>query len=711
MEHSHTNALIHEKSPYLLQHAHNPVDWLPWGEAAFERARQEDKPIFLSIGYSTCHWCHVMERESFENETIAALMNQNFINIKVDREERPDVDRVYMTFVQATNNGQGGWPMSVFLTPDLKPFYGGTYFPPRDAYGRPGFPTLLQHIANSWKNERDSIERSGNQVAEALQEIARVESSPDAVEWNQVLQSCYQQFTRSFDPRWGGFGDAPKFPRPVTHDFLHRFHYLTQDEAALNISTRTLRAMADGGMNDQIGGGFHRYSVDEQWIVSHFEKMLYDQAQLAVSYIEAYQLTKSKYFADVVQSTLDYVLVQMTHQTPKRMGGFYSAEDADSYAHEGAAHKEEGAFYVWTQNELQSTLGAKNAAIFAYRYGVQTKGNAPRQGDPHGEFKGKNILYLAHSLEETAQNFNKTVDETQTLLQQCAAQLFELRNGRPRPHRDEKIIVAWNGLMISAFAQAGAVLRASNYLAAVRHAANFIRDNLYDAEQSTLKRHWKDGAADVPAFADDYAALTRGLLDLFEATGEIEWLQWAEALQSTLNREFWDDEQGGYFNSAPDPRVLVRMKEDYDGAEPSANSLATLNNVRLANLLEQEDYRAKAAQTLQLFGSRLQQIPSAMPELLCAQMMLQTPPQHIVIVGEAGADDTKVLWQALWQPFLPFKNVILLSDDTRAFWEARLPFVASMQKIEGKATAYVCHNFSCQQPTNDVEILKQQLQS
>jgi uncharacterized protein YyaL (SSP411 family) len=710
MEHQHTNALIHEKSPYLLQHAHNPVDWLPWNEAAFARAREENKPIFLSIGYSTCHWCHVMERESFEDANIAASMNDNFINIKVDREERPDVDRVYMTFVQATNNGQGGWPMSVFLTPDLKPFFGGTYFPPRDAYGRPGFPSLCEHIADAWRNDRESIERSGTQVVEALQSIAQVEAPTGNVDWNAVLQGCYQQFLQQYDARWGGFGNAPKFPRPVTHDFLHRFHHLTQDEAALKMSTRTLQAMADGGMNDQLGGGFHRYSVDEVWIVSHFEKMLYDQSQLVLAYLEAFQLTGKQYFAHMAQSTLDYVLRDMTHGNAEARGAFYSAEDADSFAHESDAHKEEGAFYVWTQQELQSNLGAENAAIFAFRFGVQPKGNAPPQGDPHGEFKGKNILFLARSLEATADKCGKTSEETQILLQECAQQLFHVRNQRPRPHRDDKIIVAWNGLMISAFAQAGAILQNENYLKAAREAAHFIRAELFDAEQSTLRRHWKDGAADVAAFADDYAALSRGLIDLYEATGETAWLIWAEQLVETLNREFWDETEGGYFNSAPDPHVLIRTKEDYDGAEPSANSLATLNNLRLANLLERDDLRQKGEQTLQLFGTRLQQNPSSMPEMLCAQMMLQTPPQHIVIVGKPDDADTKVLLSAIWKTFAPFKNLILLSNQTRPFWEKHLPFVAAMQQIDGKATAYVCRNFACQKPTNNVEVLRRELE-
>lgn len=707
MEHSHTNALGREKSPYLLQHQHNPVDWLPWGEEAFERARNEQKPIFLSIGYSTCHWCHVMERESFENEAVAAVMNEHFINIKVDREERPDVDRVYMTFVQATNNGQGGWPMSVFLTPSLQPFFGGTYFPPRDAFGRPGFTTLLHHIAEAWQKDRAAIEASGQKVIAQMQEFTRVTGAATEVDPGWTLQSGYEQFLNSFDPKWGGFGDAPKFPRPVTHDFLHRFHVLTHDEAALKMSLRTLRAMGDGGMHDHLGGGFHRYAVDEMWIVSHFEKMLYDQAQLALSYVEAFQLSGLKYFGDVARDVCDYVLRDLRHP----QGGFYSAEDADSYAHEGDAHKEEGAFYVWTTQEIESTLGAEDAAVWNFRFGFRPEGNAPQQGDPHGEFRGKNILFLAHSIEECAQKFQRPMAEIEEIIESAKLKLLPVRDTRPRPHCDDKIIVAWNGLMISAIAQAGRVLNEPKYLEAAINAAQFIYLELWDADQSTLKRHWKDGAAEVAAFADDYAALSRGLLDLYEATGQTRWLEWAEQLMATLNRDFWDVEQGGYFNSAPDPHVLLRMKEDYDGAEPSANSLATQTNLRLANLLEREQSRERAQQTLQLFGARLQRFPSAMPAMLVAQMMAQTPPQHIVLVGEREADDTKVLWSAIQKKFLPFASMITLDDAGRKYFQAHLPFVAQMQQIDGRATAYVCRDFACQRPTNDVNVLREQLES
>jgi len=705
----HTNKLANEKSPYLLQHAHNPVDWLPWGEEAFARARAENKPIFLSIGYSTCHWCHVMERESFEVEDVAAIMNEHFINIKVDREERPDVDRVYMTFVQATT-GSGGWPLSAFLTPDLKPFFGGTYFPPRDAYGRPGFTTLLQHVAGAWQNERAKIEASGDNVVQALQRYAAVEGEPSAegvesadVPWESIIEGCYEQLAGSYDARWGGFGGAPKFPRPVQHDFLHRYFTATGKLEAGAMAEHTLRAMADGGMHDHLGGGFHRYSVDERWIVSHFEKMLYDQAQLVVSCLEMYQLTRDALFADTARDTLDYVLRDMTHPA----GGFFAAEDADSLPAPDAGHKEEGAFYVWTTEEIEAALGAEQAAIFNEYYGVKPGGNAPSQGDPHGEFKGKNILYRARTVEEVAERAGRTGDEVEEILTASREKLFALRELRPRPHRDEKIITAWNGLMIAAFARAATVLDEPRYLQAALDATAFIRAELFDAATVRLHRHYKDGTAPVAAFADDYAFLVAGLLDLFEASQDAEHLLWAEQLTDALHDGFYDEAHGGYFNSLPDPHVLLRMKEDYDGAEPSANSIAALNNLRLAGLLDRDDLRMKAEATLGAFTGRLQHIPSAMPALLCAALYASVPPRHIVIAGAPDAEDTRALLRVVHELFIPHKSVLVVDGgDTQRRLVQRLPFIAEMKMQDGKATAYVCQNFACQRPVTSAEELR-----
>ncbi|HEX9995719.1 MAG TPA: thioredoxin domain-containing protein [Abditibacterium sp.] len=694
------NRLAGEKSPYLLQHAHNPVDWMPWSEEAFERAAAENKPIFLSIGYSTCHWCHVMERESFENDEIAAVMNELFINIKVDREERPDVDRLYMTFVQAATGG-GGWPMSVFLTPELKPFYGGTYFPPVDAYGRPGFPTLLKSIARAWNEDQNGVETAANSALGTLQNYVELGAGDFRADFAAIYESCRNHFRHSFDEEWGGFGGAPKFPRPVQHDFLHAYAVLKNDEMARQISDATLRMMADRGMNDQLGGGFHRYSVDAQWIVSHFEKMLYDQAQLVVSLIEMFQITGDKYFADQAEKTLKYVWRDMTHID----GGFFAAEDADSLERPNSHHKEEGAFYVWKQSEIEQLLGA-DARLFCDFYGVKPKGNAPREGDPHGEFAGKNILFESENVHTVAKMNGISVREALDTLEKSREILFESRKNRPRPHRDEKIIVAWNGLMISAFARAAVALDNPKYARIGAGAANFVWGELWDGEN--LKRHFKGGAADVPAFCDDYAALARGFLDLYDATFEIGWLQKAEILVQKMIALFWDEDGGGFFNSGVDARVLVRFKEDYDGAEPSASALAVEVLARLFHLLGDEDLREKADKTVAAFGERLASIPSAMPLLLRGKMLLDAPPQHVVIAGEKEASGLMI--RAARQGFVPFRTIMLLDEGSRAFFAAKQPLLREMKAIDGQTAAYICQNFACQRPVSSVEEIRQLLQ-
>ncbi len=691
------NSLAHEKSPYLLQHAHNPVDWLPWGEAAFQKARDEDKPIFLSIGYSTCHWCHVMERESFENESTAQYMNAHFVNVKVDREERPDVDKLYMTFVQATT-GQGGWPLSLFLAPNLKPFFGGTYFPPENAYGRISFPELLERIATAWQDDRDKVLESSESVLQALERYASLHagSTPGAADWDKIAGLCLAHFQSVYDSKFGGFGTAPKFPRPVAHDFLHPYFLQNNDPVAFQMSRKTLVAMADGGMNDQLGGGFHRYSVDSQWIVSHFEKMLYDQAQLAISYLEMFQLTREEFFADAARSICDYVLRDLTHTG----GGFFAGEDADSLPNENADHKTEGAFYVWTQNEIEDLLGIEVATVFCDYYGVKPDGNAPNEGDPHGEFDGQNILYRA-----------KTTRDATTLgvLQNAREKLFAARENRPRPHRDEKVIVAWNGLMISALARAAGVLGAPKYLEAARRASTFIKSELWDEDERTLRRHFKDGAADVQGFAEDYAFLTRALLDLYEADFQVADLEWAQILNDETLKNFWDEENGGLYSSAPDENILLRFKEDYDGAEPSPNSVAAENCVRLQHFLDDDKYREKAAGIFAAFAGRLRDAAPAMPLLLATRMRFDAPPQHVVIVGENNSADTQQLLEVLHETFMPFQTVILLEEKSRAFWNKRQPFLQEMKMLDGKATAYVCRDFACQKPVVSAEELRLQV--
>lgn len=699
------NQLAGEKSPYLLQHADNPVDWFPWGEAAFAKARDEEKPIFLSIGYSTCHWCHVMAHESFENEETARFLNEHFVSVKVDREERPDVDKLYMTFVQATT-GAGGWPLTVFLAPDLKPFFGGTYFPPREAYGRISFPELLRRLQTAWQTDRAKVLESGQSVLDALERYASLESrnASLSVDWREIEAHCFEHLQSTYDTQFGGFGDAPKFPRSVAHEFLHRYAFKNSSalknngSAAIELSQSTLVAMGNGGINDQLGGGFHRYAVDSQWIVPHFEKMLYDQAQLAIAYLEMFQISGQKYFADIARQTLEYVARDLTHP----QGGFFAGEDADSLPEKSATKKTEGAFYIWTQAELEAVLGKENAVLCAEYFGVLPGGNAPQEGDPQGEFEGQNILLRCKVPED---------EGTARLLQACREQLFAAREKRPRPHRDEKVIVAWNGLMISAFARAAAVLDEPGYLEMATRAAEFIWRELWDADTGLLRRHYKDGAAEVAGFAEDYAFLIRGLLDLYEAGFETDYLDWALQLNETLLEKFWDEQGGGLFSSVPDENILLRFKEDYDGAEPSPNSVAAENCARLAHLFEKEELRERAGAIYQAFASRLRDTAPAMPYLLAARILHEAPPLHIVIVGEKEAGDTKQLLQTAAQKFIPEKTVVLLGDEpARKYFARHLPFTGEMKMLEGKATAYLCRNFACQQPTNDAEEFRAQLE-
>ena len=683
------NRLAQEKSPYLLQHAHNPVDWFAWNDEALQKARDENKPIFLSVGYSTCHWCHVMERESFEDEKVAEFLNAHFVPVKVDREERPDVDRLYMTFVQMAT-GQGGWPMSVFLTPEGEPFFGGTYFPPVDAYGRPGFPTILNSLARAWNDDEQGVRNSAQSSLQALHNYSQIQPQASDSDWKAIFDSCFMQLAHQYDTQWGGFGGPPKFPRPVQHDFLHAYAISGGNPQALDMSFHTLRMMNDRGLTDQLGGGFHRYSVDGFWIVTHFEKMLYDQAQLVISNLEAFQLSGDESFKAAAAGTLGYVWRDMTHID----GGFFAAEDADSQPKHGAPFKEEGAFYVWKERELDEILG-DDSRVFKDFYGVQTKGNAPPEGDPHGEFRGKNILFHAEELPAVAKMNGLSMREVVQKLESARETLFDARAKRPRPHRDDKIIASWNGLMISAMARAGVVLNHPRWTRAASNAARFVFMELWDGQN--LYRHFKDGRADVLAFADDYAAMARACLDLYDATFDVDWLQKAEQLADRMVELFWDEANGGFWNSMQDPHVPVRFKEDYDGAEPSASSLAVEVGARLFHLMGRDDWRERAEATTRAFSERAQSIPSAMPLLLRGQMLLETSPQHIVIAGEREA--ATELLDAARQGFAPSRFVVLLDAKSRDWWESRQEFLRGMNSQNGTPTAYVCQNFACQSPT------------
>ena len=701
----HTNRLAQEKSPYLLQHSHNPVDWYPWGEEAFEKARRENKPIFLSVGYSTCHWCHVMAHESFESEEIAGVMNREFVNIKVDREERPDVDRVYMTFVQATTGG-GGWPMSVWLTPDLKPFVGGTYFPPEERYGQPAFKSVLERIATAWKENHDKIVEQGGKIVEALRESQSATTAGGKID-AAILDAAYRQLDRSYDSKEGGFGNAPKFPRPVTFNFLTRFYARDPNgesgKHALEMALFTLRKMAAGGMHDHIGGGFHRYSVDRYWHVPHFEKMLYDQAQLAVAYLDAFQITRNRQYESVARDILDYVARDMT----SKEGGFFSAEDADSPVVAAGTDRDhletkEGAFYVWTKKEIDDALG-DTAEIFDFHYGVQPHGNAPEGSDPQDEFRGKNILIERHTIAETAKQFQKTEEEIRKLLTQSREKLFSIRTQRPRPHLDDKIIAAWNGLMISAYARAAQVLDNPRYLEIATRNAKFLRTNLYEEKSKLLYRNYRGGRSDIEGFADDYAFVIQGLLDLYEASFDVEWLKFAVELQETQDRFFFDGKNDGYFStSGKDESVFLRMKDDNDGAEPAASSVAALNLLRLAQFRDNKQMAGRARKTIDAFATTLSHFPSAMPQMLVALDAASSKPRQIVIAGKREVPETKALLREVNRHFLP-KTILVLADgaEGQKYLGEKNEAIGAMSPIDGKSAAYVCENFTCKAPVTD----------
>lgn len=691
------NRLAREKSPYLLQHQNNPVDWYAWGDEAFEAARAQAKPVFLSVGYSTCHWCHVMEHESFENEQIAALLNRHFVSIKVDREERPDVDRTYMAYVQAST-GAGGWPMSVWLTPDGLPFLGGTYFPPENRYGRPGFPAVLQRIAHAWATEGERIVEASEQVAADLAREAEV-GAPSSDIAADALDSGFQVCRRLFDPRLGGFGQAPKFPRPAVLDFLLRYHARTRNAEALEMVVTTLRAMSRGGMNDQLGGGFHRYSVDEYWFVPHFEKMLYDQAQLARALTEAYLVTRDAPFAAEARRVLDYVMRDMTYSE----GAFYSAEDADSVIDPAEPTKKgEGAFYIWSAAEIRAALGEEAAKLFMYRYGAEEHGNV--QNDPHGEFEGRNILFSAYSPEETAHHFDLPLNEVAQSLAVSERRLLELRGDRVRPHLDDKVLTAWNGLMIGAFAVAAAALGSDTYLGAARRAASFIRKTMWNAETRTLLRRYRDGEAAIHGFLDDYAFLISGLLDLYQADFDPGHLDFAIALAERMRELFEDKEHGGFFTTAienADPRALLRMKDDYDGAEPAGNSVAAIALLRIERLTGLLPFGDAGRKALRAFGARLRAQPFAMPEMLCAVDLALSPPRQIVIAGFRDEVATAALIGEVRKHFLPDTAILLVDDASREAIAKWNETAREWKPIDGQPAAFVCENFVCRLPVTE----------
>ncbi len=696
---AHTNRLAREKSPYLLQHAHNPVDWFPWGAEAFEKARHENKPIFLSIGYSTCHWCHVMERESFESEPLAEFLNQHFVSIKVDREERPDVDRIYMTFVQATT-GSGGWPLNVFLTPDLKPFFGGTYFPPDNRHGRGSFLQVLQQVQSVWQSRHGEVAASANEMHARLKAATASLGNSNLLLTVEVLRNAGRQFKELYDSRHGGFGGAPKFPQPSLPSFLLRYAKRFHDDEAVRMVLHMCERMAAGGIHDQLGGGFARYSVDANWLVPHFEKMLYDNAQLAQLYLDA-QLTsksesrspRSEVFADTARDILDYVLRDMTHPD----GGFFSAEDADSEGHEGK-------FYCWTRAELKELLTAGEFEVAVRYFGITEPGNFVDHSHPT-PLPGQNVLSIVEPVAQLAR------------LSSAKKKMSAARAKRVRPRRDDKILVSWNGLMLGAFARAWAVLRDEKYLVAAEKNLAFIQSKLWvppDAPQQstgtrsptgqtqalvvkpvgTLFHRWRDGERDTVQLLEGYAFLLLGVIDLYESTLAPGPLSFAIALAESLIAKFYDEENGGSWQSAAGTQDLIlRVKDDYDGAEPSGNSAATLALLRLAAITGREDFRKAAEATLRLFAERLQKLPQAMPFMLQALDFWVDEPRRVVIAGVPSSPQTRALLHAAHSVYQPNKVVFCNTGAVE-------PFAQTLPVISGPVV-YLCTGTACQPPTSD----------
>jgi uncharacterized protein YyaL (SSP411 family) len=679
------NRLANETSPYLLQHKDNPVDWYPWGEEALGRARDEDKPILLSVGYSACHWCHVMERESFEDEVTARMMNENFVNIKVDREERPDIDSIYMAAVQALTR-HGGWPMTVFLTPDGAPFYGGTYFPPVPSRGIPSFQQLLLSVADAYENRREEVLGSAQAVRDYLQASTAAAMPEAEAAGTELLDRAADALLSQLDKRFGGFGGAPKFPQAMNLEVLLRHHYRTGDRSALDGVELTLRQMANGGIYDQLGGGFARYSVDAYWLVPHFEKMLYDNALLSRLYLETYQATGDAFYRRIAEETLDYVLRDMTSEE----GGFYSAEDADS---EG----EEGKFYVWTPEELEAALDPEEAYLAARYWDVTERGN----------FEGKNILHVPRPPEVVAGEFGLSSEELWDRIVGIRGKLFAVREKRVRPGRDDKVLAAWNGLMLRSFALAALVTGREDYREAAVKNATFIVERM--KEGGRIHRSYKEGRARFNGYLEDYAMVADGLVGLYEATFEARWLVEADALLDAVSELFWNEEKRAFYDTPADHEELVtRPRDVYDNAVPSGTSVATEVLLKLALLLDRADYRQRAGDVLAGLAGGMEKIPGAFGRLLCALDFSTSEPREVAVVGDPGASDTRALLKTVYSVYLPNKVVAGRGpDDDEA--GGLVPLLAQRPAREGKATGYVCVQYACQTPTTDPEELARQL--
>jgi hypothetical protein len=682
------NRLIFEKSPYLLQHARNPVDWYPWGDEAFAKAKAEDKPIFLSIGYSTCHWCHVMEHESFEDHAVAELMNQAFVCIKVDREERPDIDHIYMAVCQAMT-GSGGWPLTIIMTPDKRPFFAGTYYPRESMGQRIGMLDLVPRVAEVWQHKRDELFATTDKVQEYLEKIATIE--PGEALREGVLELAFEQLSQRFDAKYGGFGSAPKFPTPHNLTFLLRYWFRSKDDSALKMVEKTLHQMRLGGIFDQVGFGFHRYSTDQVWLLPHFEKMLYDQALMTIACVEAYQVTRKEEYAQTAREVITYVLRDMT--SPE--GGFYSAEDADS---EG----EEGLFYHWTQDQLDEILGEKDGQLFGRLFNVEPGGNFHDQAT--GQKTGSSILHLKKSLAEHAAGMAIAEAALKERWEKARQKLFEVRERRIHPLKDDKILTDWNGLMIAALAKASVVLQDETYRHSAQKAADFIWQKVR-TKTGRLQKRYRGGEAGMPAHAEDYAFIIWGLLELYEATFDVKSLARAIELNRILLTEFWDEKHGGFFfTSDSSERLLVRNKEIYDGAIPSANSVATLNLLRIGRITGNATLESKAIAIGKAFSAMVSQGPMGHTQLMNALLFSLGPSYEVVIAGDTGDQQTTEMLHALREPFFPNKVILFRPDEEeRPAIVDIAAFTENQRSLDGKPTAYVCKNYACNAPTTDVK--------
>lgn len=690
----YTNRLFLESSPYLIQHAHNPVNWYPWGDEAFETAKKMNRPVLLSIGYSTCHWCHVMEEESYEDEEIAQYLNENYIVIKVDREERPDIDSIYMSAVQATT-GRGGWPLNVWLTPDKNPFYGGTYFPARDGDrgARVGFLTLVMKLKEVYDTQYDQVEKSSQQLTQIIQKMLGPKTG-DRLPGDGLIQQVMAHYKNSFDADYGGISGAPKFPSSLPVRLLFRYYRRTGDEKILRMAKITLEKMAAGGIYDHVGGGFHRYSTDRQWLVPHFEKMLYDNALLIMAYLEGYQVTGDEAFKRIAKEILRYVKRDMT----SLQGAFYSATDADSPTPEG--HREEGYFFTWTPEELDNVLGKDRSEVVQAYYAVR----------PAGNFEGRNILHTPKTAAKVAKSLKISATQLRTVIEESKELLYQQRHHRKSPLRDEKVLTAWNGLMISAHARAGLILGESIYTNRAVKAANFILENLYT--QSRLYRSYKDNRAKQMAFLSDYAFFIAALIDLYEATYDIIWLKKAIELDGILEKYYEDRQNGGFFMTSSDHEALiVRQKPGYDGAEPSGNSVAVLNLLRLGEFTFKDDYRKRAQKALTSFLGSSTTNPLALSEMLMAvDFFLDSPKEIIIVTPKGKPTELEAFLQAFRKQFVPNRILIVVTEGKDLKSHAKvIPLIQEKYALNGKTTAYVCEKAYCKLPAQDPALFSQQI--